>query len=147
MTGNVRAKAGDHSRGSAASARLAQGLLKPLLNDDSEPALYQAYGHASHLAGDEVHAGIAYADRPTLSLVPIDDTEFTRKLFTPLTLDGVVYLVRTTWPIATVFRLYLENLNWVPNAELASGPTPRNAPDFADFLRGVTALQELFDGG
>jgi len=92
-------------------------------------------------------AGIAYADRPTLSLVPIDDTEFTRKLFTPLTLDGVVYLVRTTWPIATVFRLYLENLNWVPNAELASGPTPRNAPVFADFLRGVTALQELQNRG
>jgi hypothetical protein len=88
-------------------------------------------------------AGMSYADRPTFSLVPIDDAEFTRKLFTPLTLDGVLYLAKTTWPIGTVFRLYLENLNWVSNAELASGPTPRNAPQFEEFQRGVSALQAL----
>jgi hypothetical protein len=92
-------------------------------------------------------AGLATADRPTLSLVPIDDQEFTRRLFTPLSLDGVVYLAKTTWPIGTVFRLYLENLNWIPNAELASGPTPRIVPPYADFLRGVLALQELQQRG
>ena len=85
-------------------------------------------------------AGVSYADRPTFSFVPIDDAEFTRKLFTPLTLDGVLYLANTTWPIGTVFRLYLENLNWVPNAELASGPTPKAASPFADFVSGVLAL-------
>lgn len=83
------------------------------------------------------------ADRPTFSLTPQDDQEFTRKLFTPMSLDGIVYLAKTTWPIATVFRLYLENLNWVPNAQMASGPTPAQAPPFADFQRGMQALQEL----
>jgi predicted Zn-dependent protease len=62
----------DYSRallddGTKASAKIAQGLLKPLLNDDSEPSLYSAYGHACHVAGDEVHAGIAYADATFLS--------------------------------------------------------------------------------
>jgi len=80
-------------------------------------------------------------DRPTISLTPADDQEFTRKLFTPLPLDGLIYLAKTTWPIATVFRLYLENLNWVPNAQTASGPTPRQAPAFEDFLQGVLALE------
>lgn len=92
-------------------------------------------------------AGVTYADRPTFSLVPIDDAEFTRKLFTPLTLDGVLYLAKTTWPIGTVFRLYLENLNWVPNAEFASGPTPDTAPKYSDFLVGVLALQNLQQQG
>jgi len=82
-------------------------------------------------------------DRPTISLTPADDQEFTRKLFTPLPLDGLIYLAKTTWPIGTVFRLYLENLNWVPNAQTASGPTPRQAPAFDDFLRGVLALEAL----
>jgi hypothetical protein len=90
-------------------------------------------------------AGIAGADRPTFSLTPIDDSDFARKLFTPLSLDGVVYLVKSTWSVSTVFRLYLENLNWVPNAHLASGPTPRLAPTYMDFLEGVTALQALQD--
>jgi hypothetical protein len=91
--------------------------------------------------------GIGGADRPTVSLTPLDDQEFTRKLFTPMTLDGIIYLAKTTWPIATVFRLYLENLNWVSNAQTASGPTPRNPPDVDDFLRGITALQMLQERG
>ncbi|MFO1205239.1 MAG: hypothetical protein U1E63_05850 [Burkholderiales bacterium] len=92
-------------------------------------------------------ATIGGADRPTFSLTPLDESEFARKLFTPLTLDGVIYLVKTTWPISTVFRLYLENLNWVSNAETASGPTPRHAPAHAEFLQGINALQTLQDEG
>ncbi|HLI17825.1 MAG TPA: M48 family metalloprotease, partial [Rhodanobacteraceae bacterium] len=62
----------DYSRalldsGMKSDAKTAQGLLKPLLNDDSEPSLYETYGHACHVAGDEVHAGIAYADATFLS--------------------------------------------------------------------------------
>lgn len=62
----------DYSRallddGSKASARTAQALLKPLLDDDSEPSLYETYGHASHVAGDDVQAGLAYADATFLS--------------------------------------------------------------------------------
>ena len=88
---------------------------------------------------------IGGADRPTFSLTPLDDQEFTKKLFTPLSLEGVIYLAKTTWPISTVFRLYLENLNWVSNAETASGPTPKAAPVFAEFQRGIDALQALQD--
>jgi len=91
--------------------------------------------------------GIAGADRPTFSLTPLDDQEFTRKLFTPIPLDGLIYLAKTTWPISTVFRLYLENFNWVSNAETASGPTPKKRPVFEDFQRGVLALQALQDRG
>jgi len=89
--------------------------------------------------------GVSGADRPTFSLTPLDDQEFTRKLFTTLPLDGLIYLAKTTWPISTVFRLYLENLNWVPNAQTASGPTPKQPPDFEDFQRGIKALQTLQD--
>ena len=89
--------------------------------------------------------GVDGADRPTFSLTPLDDQEFTRKLFTPIPLDGIIYLAKTTWPISTVFRLYLENLNWVSNAQTASGPTPKDAPVFRDFQRGIQALQTLQD--
>jgi len=85
------------------------------------------------------------ADRPTISLTPQDDQDFTKRLFTPIPLDGVVYLSKTTWPISTVFRLWLENINWVSNAETASGPTPKTPPVFAEFLSGMEALQRLQD--
>ena len=44
-------------------------------------------------------AQVSGADRPTFSLTPLDDQEFTRKLFTPIPLDGIIYLTKTTWPI------------------------------------------------
>ncbi len=90
-------------------------------------------------------ATLSRATRPTLSYVPLDDQEFTKRLFTPISLEGVAYLSKTTWPISTVFRLYLENLNWVSNAETASGPTPNEPPDYANFLQGIAALQRLQD--
>jgi hypothetical protein len=97
--------------------------------------------------GDSIlpQVGLSGVTRPTLSYTPLDDEDFTRRLFTPISLEGVAYLSKTTWPISTVFRLYLENLNWVSNAETASGPTPSEPPEFATFLEGITALQNLQD--
>jgi len=46
-----------------------------------------------------------------------------------------------------VFRLDLENLNWVSNAQTASGPTPKTAPVFQEFLLGIRAMQALQDRG
>ncbi len=92
-------------------------------------------------------AGLGGSDRPTFTMTPLDDSDFARRLFTPLSLEGIVYLAKTTWPIQTVFRLYLENLNWVPNAETASGPTPAEAPPRSNFLAGMTALQRLQQRG
>lgn len=85
------------------------------------------------------------ADRPTLSYTPLDDQDFTKRLFTPIPLDGVIYLSKTTWKTSTVFRLWLENLNWVSNAETASGPTPPTPPNFAEFRSGMDALQHMLD--
>ena len=89
--------------------------------------------------------GVTRSSRPTLTYTPQDDQAFTQRLFTPLSLDAVASLSKTTWPIGAVFRLYLENANWVSNAETASGPTPRAPPEYAEFLTGVEALQRLTD--
>lgn len=89
--------------------------------------------------------GLSATTRPTLTYTPQDDQDFTRRLFTPISLESVASLSKTTWPTQTVFRLWLENLNWVPNAETGSGPTPRTPPEFADFRAGVAALQRLID--
>jgi predicted Zn-dependent protease len=58
--------------GKPESAKLAQEQLKPLLDDNSGPELYRTYGHASHLAGDDIRAGEAYADATFLSGRPQD---------------------------------------------------------------------------
>jgi hypothetical protein len=103
----------------------------------------QAFGGYRGVVLPQVSIG--GASRPTLTYTPQDDQDFTRRLFTPLSLESIASLSKTTWPTATVFRLWLENANWVANAETASGPTPRDAPEFATFLAGIEALQRLTD--
>jgi hypothetical protein len=110
---------------------------------------YVATGVSAPATGTSLlpYGSVSGADRPTFSLTPLDDSDFVRRLFTPLSLEGTIYLARTTWPIQTVFRLYLENLNWVPNGELASGPTPTQPPEYREFLTGIAALQTLQSRG
>jgi hypothetical protein len=88
---------------------------------------------------------LAATTRPTLTYTPQDDQDFTRRLFTPISLEAVASLSKTTWPTQTVLRLWLENLNWVSNAETGSGPTPRTPPEFGEFRAGIDALQRLID--
>src|SRR5947199_9322889 len=53
---------------------------------------------------------LAATTRPTLTYTPQDDQDFTRRLFTPISLEAIASLSKTTWPTQTVFRLWLENL-------------------------------------
>src|SRR5262249_11275560 len=91
--------------------------------------------------------GISGADRPTFSLTPLDDQEFTRNLFTTLPLDGVPSLPKTTWRIFTELRMSLEPMLWVSNAQPPSGPTPKAAPVFQDLLSGIQPMQALQNRG
>jgi hypothetical protein len=92
-------------------------------------------------------ASLTGSQRPTISLTPADDPETTRSLFTPSTPDGIIFLAETSYPIATVFRLWVEYLNRVPNAVTASGPPRDLVPDFRGFQRVAWLLQALQDRG
>ena len=87
------------------------------------------------------------ASRPTISLTPLDDPETIRGLFTPMSLDGIVFLAETSYPLSTVFQLFVESMNGVPNAPSASGPPRSLVPEFREFKRASEILQQLKDLG
>jgi hypothetical protein len=92
-------------------------------------------------------AGVSSTNRPTISLNPLDDPESIRPLFVPNTLDGIIFLSETSWPVSTVFRLYVETMNRLPNAVTASGPERGVVPEYQPFLRVMRLLQQLQDAG
>lgn len=87
------------------------------------------------------------ANRPTISMTPLDDPETIRGLFTPMALDGIVFLAETSYPLSTVFQLFVESMNGVPNAPSASGPPRSLVPEFREFKRAAEILQQLKDLG
>lgn len=92
-------------------------------------------------------AGAGGANRPTISLTPIHSGETVARFLHPITPEGVIFFAETSWPISTVFRLWLEGMNGVPNAPSASGPTRGFPPEYAEFRRVVELLQTIQDRG
>jgi hypothetical protein len=91
--------------------------------------------------------GLRGSSRPTLTFNPQDDSDNIRALFLPSKLEGITFLADSSWPIATIFRLYVEYLNNVPNAVSESGP-PRGVPsEYYQFQRVTQILQTLKDTG
>ena len=77
--------------GDKAQASLAASLLRPLLDDASEPEIYSAYARASDAAGDQVRAGEAFADASYYSGRPFDAMEQLQRL---LKRDDLDYYAR-----------------------------------------------------
>jgi hypothetical protein len=83
------------------------------------------------------------ANRPTVSLEPADSSDTVRQFLTPITLDTLVLLTQSSWPVSSVLRLWVERLNGVPNAVTAAGPHGDIARDFTRFLRIAELAQDV----
>ncbi len=77
--------------GSKDNARIGANLLRPLLDNASEPEIYSAYARASDKAGDTVRAGEAFADASYYAGRPFDAMEQLKRL---LKRDDLDYYAR-----------------------------------------------------
>ena len=86
---------------------------------------------------------ITYADRPTISYVPLRGEDLLKSILSPLRLESILVLTQSGWSISRVFGLCLERLNNLYNAPTASGPTPDREPEYAQFKRLLQLLRSL----
>jgi hypothetical protein len=114
---------------------------RPFFAAQATSTLFQPYSRILPFAGLEG------ANRPTISLTPLDDPESIRSLFRPSTLDGIIFLAETSWPVATMFRLWGEHMNRLPNAPTTSGPPRDVVPEFHAYQSAAHLLQVLQDRG
>src|SRR5262249_33844175 len=85
------------------------------------------------------------ANRPTISLLPVDDADSIRQFLTPIPPDTLAFLEESHWPVSTIWRLWLDRINGVPNAVTASTPQRGVISDFARFLRIAELAQIVQD--
>jgi hypothetical protein len=91
----------------------------------------------------DLKAGIAFEERPTVTLAPLQGSEFVGQLLSPLRLDVLVLLTRSGWSVDRVLRLAVQSMNGLDNASSASGPAPAQAPRYEAFARVTELFREL----
>lgn len=97
-------------------------------------------GTDSYLLGP---GSLGLNDKPTVFYTPLEGERFARQLMKPLEPDLLLLLANSGWSLERVFTLCLLELNGLPNAPSASGPTPATPPQYATFREAVQALREL----
>jgi hypothetical protein len=80
---------------------------------------------------------------PTVTYTPLQGKAFVQQVMDGIPLEVVVLLYHSGWGIDRIFRVCVQEMNDVPNAPTASGPTPVETPEYGDFLQVVRALRRL----
>jgi hypothetical protein len=86
-------------------------------------------------------SGVELAEQPTVTYTPLQGEQFVKSLLTPLAPSTLLLLYHSGWAIDRVLRVCVQELNDVPNAPSASGPTPRQTPEYEEFLQAVRILR------
>jgi len=114
-----------------------------------QPLLAAAGSNASTLVRSFARvlpgASLSGANRPTITMTPLNSPQMVERFFKPITAEGLAFFTATSWPVSTTFRLWVEYINQVPNAVTASGPPREFVPEFRDFRRLVDLLQVIQD--
>lgn len=87
--------------------------------------------------------GVDYTEKPTVTYQPLRGQDFVKEMLSPIPLDVIVLLHSSGWNIDRVLRNCVQRMNSVHNAPSASGPTPKNAPQYHQFLELVQLFREL----
>ncbi len=84
-----------------------------------------------------------YEEKPTVSYVPLSGQEFVGQILTPVSFATIQLLSNAGWSIERILRLCVDELNGVPNAPRAAGPTPTDSPEFEQFRRVANLFRAL----
>jgi hypothetical protein len=82
---------------------------------------------------------------PTIFYRPVRGREFIKYLMTPIPLNVTLGMSSSGWKLQRVFNMCVEKINDVENAPSASGPTPRNKPNYEKFYEMTDLLKKLED--
>lgn len=90
--------------------------------------------------------GGSVAENPTISIVPIEGEDFTKRLLTPFQETKFTLLLRQRYDIDLLLRLMAQELRVIQNGVAVSyRNTPADRPGYETFRRAVTHLSAIQD--
>jgi len=90
--------------------------------------------------------GVAASDNPTISIVPMEGEEFTKRLLTPIEENKMTLLLRQNIDVDLLFRLVAQDFRTQENGrEVIYHNSPRAGSNYDQFRRVVTHLSSIQD--
>ena len=86
-------------------------------------------------------------ETPTVSYTPLKGADFVKRILDPIDLDTLFLLDSSGWSSERLFRLLVDEMNTVGNAQGSNGPTPARAPDYEEFKVLASLLRQLEQDG
>ena len=93
--------------------------------------------------GWRIGGDMRYSETPTISYSPVTGEQYVRNRLAPMNFTTFMVLANAGWAIDRLLRLVAGRMNGLDNAPEAEGPTPEDAPDYAQFARAASLLREL----
>lgn len=90
--------------------------------------------------------GGSVAENPTISVVPLQGEEFTKRLLTPFQQGKLLLFLQRNCPVDLLFRLTAEEFRWVADGKVLSHRNvPSDSVGYPTFRRIVTHLASIQD--
>lgn len=86
-------------------------------------------------------------ETPTVSYTPLKGADFVQRILDPIDLETLFLLDSSGWNSERLFRVLVDEMNMVGNAQGSNGPTPARAPAYEEFKRLATLLRQLEEEG
>jgi hypothetical protein len=90
-----------------------------------------------------VGGAVGFSERPTITLIPRNEKEFTQQLISPIELEIVFLLVNYGWDMDRVFMLTSDGINGLRNQTFREIPVENYEAQLLDFTRTVKDLGRL----
>lgn len=93
--------------------------------------------------GQTFKPGIGYGESPTITYAPLAGEDYVKRLLKPIDVEEIIALTHSGWSIERVFNITVQQINDIPNAPTAAGPTPDFVPEYEDFHKLTYNLRTL----
>jgi len=91
----------------------------------------------------DINTELSYSQGPVIVYAPLTGEKFARHLLTPISFNTIALLANGGWNLDRIWRVCIQSMNDVSNAEFAAAPTPRKAPEYEIFQRISHTLEWL----
>lgn len=96
-----------------------------------------------HKYANKASAELGYAENPVITYVPLQGSNYVKRLLGAIPMKMVFDLVNSGWSIERVLKICVQEINGIPNAIDAAGPTPDILPPYEQFHLLARNLRKL----